>query len=64
MESSPGAGDGPVAADPVKGNICRMALWNYMFAVEDKSMGVHNPDYVREMLEASIAKVEELNAMP
>lgn len=64
VESDPGAGDGPPAADPVKGNIYRMALWNYTFAVEDRSRGVHNPDYVREMLEASIAKVEELNAMP
>jgi len=64
VESSVGAGDGPAAADPAKGNLYRMALWNYTFIVEDKSMGVHNPDYVSQMLDASIAKVEELNAMP
>ncbi len=32
------------------------ALWNYIYiAVEDKSMGVHNPAYTRALLEASIA---------
>jgi len=32
------------------------ALWNYVYiAHEDKSMGVHNPNYTRALLEASLA---------
>jgi nitrate/TMAO reductase-like tetraheme cytochrome c subunit len=32
------------------------ALWNYVFiAQEDKSMGVHNPNYTMELLDASLA---------
>lgn len=35
------------------------ALWNYIFiAVEDGSLGVHNPDYTRALLEASIAALQ------
>ena len=36
------------------------ALWNYIYiAVEDKSMGVHNPNYTKALLEASIAALGE-----
>ena len=36
------------------------ALWNYNFiAVEDGSLGVHNPDYTKDLLEASIAALKE-----
>jgi hypothetical protein len=31
------------------------ARWNYMMVAEDRSMGVHNPSYIKAMLEASIA---------
>jgi hypothetical protein len=35
------------------------ALWNYIFiAVEDGSLGVHNPDYTKDLLEASIAALQ------
>lgn len=35
------------------------ALWNYIYiAVEDKSVGVHNPAYTRALLEASLAAFE------
>jgi hypothetical protein len=29
------------------------AMWNYMFVVEDQSMGVHNPPFARALLEAA-----------
>ena len=36
------------------------ALWNYIFiSVEDGSLGVHNPDYTRSLLEASIAALKQ-----
>ena len=35
------------------------ALWNYIYiAVEDKSMGVHNPAYTKALLESSLAAFE------
>jgi hypothetical protein len=35
------------------------ALWNYIFvAVEDSSLGVHNPGYTKALLEASIATLQ------
>jgi len=35
------------------------ALWNYIFiAVEDASLGVHNPDYTKDLLKASIAALQ------
>lgn len=30
------------------------AVFNYVFIHEDRSMGIHNPDYVEELLDASI----------
>jgi hypothetical protein len=36
------------------------ALWNYiLIAVEDGSLGVHNPPYTKALLEASIAALKE-----
>jgi len=36
------------------------ALWNYVYiAVEDKSLGVHNPSYTRALIEASLAALGE-----
>jgi hypothetical protein len=35
------------------------ALWNYIFiAIEDGSLGVHNPDYTKDLLNASIAALQ------
>ncbi len=35
------------------------ALWNYIYiAHEDKSLGVHNPNYTKALLEASLAALE------
>jgi len=31
------------------------ALWNYLVFEEDRSLGVHNPAYMRDLLESSIA---------
>ena len=33
------------------------ALWNYIAVEEDRSMGVHNPKMIKEMLQASIASL-------
>jgi hypothetical protein len=30
------------------------AMWNYMFVVEDQSMGVHNPAYARALLQQAL----------
>ena len=36
------------------------ALWNYiMIEIEDGSLGVHNPSYTKDLLEASIAALKE-----
>jgi hypothetical protein len=35
------------------------ALWNYIFvAVEDSSMGIHNPNYTKALLQASIEALQ------
>jgi hypothetical protein len=35
------------------------ALWNYiMLEIEDGSLGVHNPDYTKALLEASVAALQ------
>jgi hypothetical protein len=36
------------------------ALWNYVLIKEDRSQGVHNPEYIRALLETSIDYVESL----
>jgi len=33
------------------------AFWNYMAVVEDRSLGLHNPTYVKGILEGSIAEL-------
>ena len=35
------------------------ARWNYMMVLEDHSFGVHNPSYIKAMLEASIAALSD-----
>ncbi len=34
------------------------ALWNYLMIEEDRSRGVHNPEYIRDLLESSIEYME------
>jgi hypothetical protein len=34
------------------------AMWNYKFVVYDKSMGVHNSDYTKALLEAALAAMK------
>jgi formate-dependent nitrite reductase cytochrome c552 subunit len=35
-----------------------IALWNWLYVMhEDKSLGVHNPDYARALLEDGIARM-------
>jgi len=47
---------------PVVGNypaVEAQALWNYIFiAIEDSSLGVHNPGYTQDLLEASIESLQ------
>jgi hypothetical protein len=57
------AGD-PAAPEQVKGNSYRECLWNFNLIKNDGTKGVHNPTYVKDLLNKSIARVEELNAMP
>lgn len=50
-EGHPVVGDYPIAEG--------FALWNYIFiAIEDGSLGVHNPDYTKDLLEASLAALQ------
>jgi hypothetical protein len=34
------------------------AYWNFMGVVEDRSMGIHNPTYIKALLESSIAEIQ------
>jgi len=34
------------------------AMWNYMFVIEDQSLGVHNPEFAKALLEAAKASLE------
>lgn len=36
------------------------ALWNYLMVEEDRSFGVHNPDYMVDLLESAIEHMESL----
>jgi hypothetical protein len=38
----------------------REALWNYEFVMTDHSLGVHNPQYTKQLLESAIATLETL----
>ena len=51
-EGHPVVGDYPAAE--------ASALWNYiLIEIEGSSLGVHNPDYTKDLLEASIAALKE-----
>lgn len=62
-ESAVGAGDGPVVGD-AKGDSYRECLWNYKLILNDGTKGVHNPTYVEDLMDKSIARLNELNAAP
>jgi hypothetical protein len=34
------------------------AAWNYLFILEDKSKGIHNPDYAKSIIKNSIANLQ------
>lgn len=70
--SAPGVDDGPfhdAAGDPnapeqLKGNAYRECLWNYKLVNADASKGVHNPTFAEDLLDKTIARLNELNAAP
>ena len=35
------------------------ALWNYLFVEEDKSKGVHNPDFANALLDAALTNLSK-----
>ena len=41
--------------------VLAQAAWNYKTLLEDKSEGVHNPDYVKALLSNSIEALQEQN---
>ena len=41
-------------------DVAAMAAWNYKYAYEDQSEGVHNPNYTKALLKNSIEAVKEL----
>lgn len=45
--------------DPSLNKIQAAASHNYYFVLQDKSLGVHNPVYARELIEASIKQLNE-----
>jgi hypothetical protein len=55
---------GPLDAAQIKGNTYRECLWNYKLVLSDATHGAHNPNFVKSLMEKSIAKVNELNAAP
>ncbi len=61
-ESAAGAGDGPSADEP--GDPYRELLWNYKLIASDATKGVHNPTYAEDLLDKSIARLNELTAAP
>ena len=48
-----------VTTDPVPANIAA-AIWNLQSVHYDKSKGIHNPPYIRGILESTIAKMNTL----
>jgi hypothetical protein len=44
------SGDAPLTVPEAVAN----AMWNYQFVIEDQSMGVHNADYTRTLLEQAL----------
>ncbi|WP_242084190.1 hypothetical protein [Aestuariivivens sediminis] len=34
------------------------AAWNFLFIYEDKSMGIHNPDYAKSLIKNSLANIQ------
>jgi len=64
VETAVGAGDGPPANDPAKGDLYRKVLWDYFYVAEDGSKGIHNPNYTVGLLESAVDELNTLNALP
>jgi hypothetical protein len=61
-DTDPPSGVGPARDDPT-GNAYRATLWNYFLVLDDATGGVHNPAFTMDLMEKSIASLEELNAL-
>ena len=48
-----------VTTDPVPANIAA-AIWNLQSVHYDKSKGIHNPPYIKGVLQSTIAKMSEV----
>ena len=47
---------------PVKGYFdikAAEAAWNYLYILEDKSMGIHNPNYAKSIIKNSVANLQD-----
>lgn len=62
VESAVGAGDGPPANDPARGDLYREVLWDYLYVIDDGSLGIHNPNYTTDLLQNAIEELNTLNA--
>ncbi len=44
----------PVSSSTERTNDEAGALWNFLMVEEDRSHGIHNPQYARDLLQSSI----------
>ncbi len=51
----------PLSGTIADGNVAG-AMYNFLVVYEDRSLGVHNPDYIRGLLETSISYMESLDS--
>jgi hypothetical protein len=61
------AGNTPVVRAPVVGaeyGDMSKAIWNYLLVAQDKSLGVHNPSFAMDVLQATQDKVDALGVAP
>ena len=52
--------EGYYATEGIFPDVAAMAVWNYKYAYEDQSKGIHNPSYTMALLKNSIQAVEDL----
>lgn len=62
-DADPSDGTGPPRNDPTYGDLYRQVWWNYDYIGHESSYGVHNPRYAKQVLQASVAQLIELNAI-
>lgn len=55
-------GSGSTISQTISDENLAGALWNYKTIEEDRSHGIHNPEYIIDLLETSISYVESLSA--